>query len=104
MGRTETTRCSGADCVEIEDIGAAPDGTDWFRVRTTTHRRLNIAVTGEELRAFLRQVKAGQFDDIARLERDTTVDELLTERDALRDELDELKDTLRYDYQPVGRA
>lgn len=104
MGRIETTRCSGADCVEVEDIGAAPDGTDWFRVRTTTHRRLNIAVTGAELRAFLRQVKAGQFDDIARLERDTTVDELLIERDALLIRIEELEDTLHYDYRPVGRA
>lgn len=97
--REEITDCSGADCIALADIGR-----DWFRIRSTVHPHVVVAVTGEELRAFLRQVKAGQFDDIARLERDTTVDELLTERDALRDELDELKDTLHYDYQPVGRA
>ena len=84
--KVETTDCSGGDCVEVADIGA-----DWFRVRSTVNPHINVAVTDEELRAFLRQVKAGQFDDIARLERDTTVDELLAERDALLARIDDLE-------------
>lgn len=82
----ETTRCSGADCVEVVDIGS-----DWFRVRSTTNRNINVAVTGHELRAFLRQVRAGQFDAIAGLEPDTTVGELLDENAELRGRLQELE-------------
>lgn len=61
--KVETTQCSLAECVEVEDIGG-----DWFRIRSTTTRKVNIAITGAELRAFLLQVKAGQFDEIAGLE------------------------------------
>lgn len=84
--KVETTRCSGADCVQIVDIG-----TDWFRVRSTVNPHINVAVTGAELRAFLRAVRSGQFDSIAGLEPDTTVHELLTERDALLARIDELE-------------
>lgn len=59
------TPCSGHACIEVADIGAAPDGTDWFRVRSTANRRSAIAVTGDELRAFLAAVKGGAFDEIA---------------------------------------
>lgn len=63
--KTIVTPCSGADCIEVADIGCAPDGTDWFRVRSTANRRSAIAVTGDELRAFLAAVKSGTFDEIA---------------------------------------
>lgn len=95
----ETTRCSGGNCVEIEDIGQ-----DWFRVRSTTNRHLNVAVTGHELRAFLRQVRAGQFDAIAGLEPDATVEELLTERDALLAEIDELRQFVDKADEAMGSA
>lgn len=84
--REEITDCSGADCIAVADIG-----NDWFRIRSTVWPHVVVAVTGEELRAFLRQVRAGQFDELARLERDTTVDELLTERDALLARITELE-------------
>jgi hypothetical protein len=67
--KVETTNCSGADCVEIVDIGR-----DWFRIRSNTNCHINVAVTGAELRAFLRAARVGQFDTIARLEPDTLDD------------------------------
>lgn len=51
------------DCVEIVPIGA-----DWFRIHSTINRHNSVAVTGAELRAFLRQVKAGHFDELTGLE------------------------------------
>jgi hypothetical protein len=48
---------TGATCIEIEDIGA-----DWFRIRSTVNRHAAVAVTGEELRAFVTAVKGGVFD------------------------------------------
>lgn len=84
--REEITDCSGAECVAIADIG-----NDWFRMRSTAHTAGAIAVTGEELRAFLRQVRAGQFDELARLAPDATVAELTAENADLRGELDELR-------------
>jgi len=58
--RVETTRCSGGDCVEVASIGG-----DWYRIRSTINRHINVAVTGDELRTFIAAVKTGQFDDIA---------------------------------------
>lgn len=83
MNRIETTRCSGGDCVQVVDIG-----NDWYRLRSTINPNFQVAVTGDELRAFLRQVKVGQFDDIAELEPDTTVTELADELALLRAKLD----------------
>lgn len=51
--------CSGADCVEIVPIGA-----DWFRIHSTINSHVNVALTGNELRAFFAAVKAGQFDEL----------------------------------------
>lgn len=48
---------TGATCIEVEDIGA-----DWFRIRSTVNRHTAIAVTGDELRAFVTAVKGGTFD------------------------------------------
>lgn len=84
--KIEATRCSGGDCVEVEDIGG-----DWFRVRSSVLRTLNLAVTGAELRAFLLAVKAGQFDEIAGLEPGESASELLAERDYLLGELDRMQ-------------
>lgn len=84
--REEITDCSGAECIAVADIG-----NDWFRIRSTAHTAGAIAATGEELRAFLRQVRAGQFDELARLEPDTTVADLVAERDALLAQITELE-------------
>jgi hypothetical protein len=86
MNRIETTACSGGSCIQVEDIGG-----DWFRVRSTANGRVNIAVTGAELRAFVTQVCAGQFHEIAGLEPDRTVPDLVAERDYLADRVLELE-------------
>lgn len=82
MTTYERTRCSGGDCVEI---GAR--GDDWFVIRSSAHTRSVIAVSGDELRAFLRQVRCGQFDELAGLEPDTTVTDLQNENAALREQV-----------------
>lgn len=58
----ETTRCSGGDCIEIVDIGG-----DWFRIRSSILPSHMLAISGDELRAFIVAVKVGQFDEIAGL-------------------------------------
>lgn len=79
----ERTDCSGGDCLVVGQHA----GTDWYTLHSTAHTRNAIAVTGDELRAFLRQVKCGQFDELVGLEPDTTVTELQDEIDALRAQL-----------------
>jgi hypothetical protein len=79
-----TTACGEGGCIELADIGRAPDGTDWFRMRSNNLKTSMVAVTGAELRAFITQVKAGQFDELAGLEPDTTVADLLAELTELR--------------------
>lgn len=56
------TPCSGGDCIEVASIGA-----DWYRIRSSVLPSHMLAVTGDELRAFMVAVKAGQFDEIAGL-------------------------------------
>jgi hypothetical protein len=58
--KTVVTPCSGAECVAITDIGG-----DWFRIFSTVQAATTTAVTGDELRAFIAAVKAGEFDELA---------------------------------------
>lgn len=59
--QTVVTPCSGHACVAITAIGG-----DWFRVFSTVLPSIQVAVTGDELRAWIAAAKNGAFDDLAR--------------------------------------
>lgn len=52
----------GANCVEL---AAAPDGT--VRLRESDDPEVVVTTTPEKLRAFIRGVKAGEFDHLGGL-------------------------------------
>lgn len=56
--------CSLTNCIQVADIGR-----DWFRIRSSVHTAGVIAVTGDELRAFVLAVKAGALDEMVDLGR-----------------------------------
>lgn len=96
---TVVTPCSGGNCVAITALGR-----DWFRLYSTINPNLKIAVTGGEIRAFLRAVKMGAFDELTGLESEHPMLAVMDENAELRVRVQELEAQLDAPSALEGRA